>query len=335
MSEKPKKQNYKQLNQQQRDSLYKKRALGHSVSVIAAELGVHKSTLYRELKRNVNPKFNEYHPDAAQQLSRTRRRSRGSKIGSSKHLQQLIQESIVMSVSPEALAGRLKQEQYKYNISHESIYKWIYGEGRYLKLYESLTRKKRQRGFRSRRKKGQSKIPNRVSIHERPLLPAGEIGNWEVDTIHLSEGSESILTLYDKATKVTIGAKMTTRTTEETMDNLKEILSRLPEQLRKSMTFDNGSEFTAHECLKDFGVKNYFCDPYASWQKGGVENANGIIRRYIPKGSKGSDYSAEEVQAVIHRINMTPRKSINFRTPYEMLLQKLTGEDRIFPLFNL
>ena len=326
---------YKHLDQGDRDELYRHYSAGIAAKGIAGLLGIHRSTVYRELKRNKHPKHKSYLPDSAQKISWERKNRPGSKIKRAKQLQQKIREGLAMSLSPDVIAGRLKQELMDHEISHESIYKWIYGEARELKLYESLLRRKRYRGFRPSQKAGKTKIPNRVLIHEKPGHPATQPGHWEGDTVHFSKGKGAVVTIYDKATKVLFGAKMQTRKTDETIDNLKTILGHMPAELRRTMTFDNGSEFTNHEQLQaSFGVQTYFCDTYASWQKGGVENANGLLRRYIPKGSKAEDYSAEKVQSIIHRINMTPRKSLNYRSPYEILLKSLTGIDRMIPFFK-
>lgn len=330
-----KKRKFQHLDQKKRDTLYRHYSAGTEVGEIATILGVHRSTVYRELKHNRHPIHKSYLPDSAQTLSLGRRNRPGSKIKCSKQLQQIIQDAIAMLRSPEVIAGRLKRERFSHKISHESIYKWIYGEGKSFKLYQELARRKRLRGLRPSKKLSKSKIPNRKSIHERPEPPLNQLGHWESDTVYFSKGKETILTVYDKVTKVFFGAKMTSRKADETIDNLKEILKMLPKKMRRSITFDNGSEFTEHEQLQDaFGLKTYFCDAYAPWQKGGVENANGILRRYIPKRSKADDYTPEQVQLIFHRINMTPRKSLNYRTPYEMLLQQLTGKNRIIPQFN-
>lgn len=143
------------------------------------------------------------------------------------------------------------------------------------------------------------------------------------------------LTVYDTVTKVIFGSKMVTRTTVETIDTLSTIFDNLPEEYRQSITFDNGSEFTNHEILnKKYAVKTYFCDAHSPWQKGGVENANGIIRRFIPKGYKNKEPSAEEVQKIIKHINNTPRKSLGYKTPHETLLTLFKKQEIIIPLFK-
>lgn len=128
---------------------------------------------------------------------------------------------------------------------------------------------------------------------------------------------------------------MHTRTAEETLDNMKTIFSSLPEEARRLITFDNGLEFYEHQRLKDLlGIETYFCDTYSSWQKGGIENANGILRRSIPKGTKAEDCSAEQVQIYFKRMNAIPRKSLGYKTPYESFLQKINKKTIMLTLIS-
>ncbi len=258
-----------------------------------------------------------------------------TKIERSKGLEQTIEDFLAMGWSPEVIAGRLELDSGKQIISHESIYKYIYETAKQKGLQHLLLRKKRQRGRRPCQKINKSKIPGRVSIHKRPEAYKEEFGHWECDTVHLAGHKEVILTMYEKKTKLLLGAKMLTRTAAETVDFMKTIIKSLPVQSRRSITFDNGSEFFEHQQLiKDFGIETYFCDAYASWQKGGVENANGILRRFVPKKTKTEDCSAEQVQEYIKRINSTPRKSLGYKTPYEFFLQELTKQSIIFNLIT-
>ena len=326
---------YSHLNESQRKAIYQQLAAGRSQKEAAKKAGCSASAVSRELSRNKDPGLNEYLPDTAQKLSEQRRRRPGSKIERSGFLKEKIKAGLENKMSPEAIAGRLELESGQQMISHESIYKWIYGEGNKLCLQQYLVRKKRKRGKRPSRKVDKTGIPNRVSIHERPTEYAEEFGHWEGDTVYLSGGTEAIVTLYEKTTKLTLGAKMTTRKTDETIEFITALLSPFPAKARRSITFDNGKEFTNHQKLhEDLEAETYFCDPHSPWQKGGVENANGIIRRSIPKGSKSKDYSPQRVQDCLRNINNTPRKSLDFFTPYESFLKSLTGNTILMPLLT-
>ncbi len=326
---------YEHLNQSKRAMLYRLRKEGKSKSEIAQMLDCDRSTVYRELNRNRCEVNKCYLPDTAEKLSSSRRDQSGSKIGRSKKLQQEIEDYLTMGWSPEAIAGRLELESGKQIISHESIYKWIYGEGRHLVLHQHLIRKKRKRGRRPCRKVDSTKIPNRISIHKRPQSHKDCFGVWEGDTIHFAGHKGSILTLYEKRSKLTLGGKMNGLTSEEIIGAVEMIFKSFPEKARISLTLDNGKEFTNHEQLqKKLGLKTYFCDTYCSHQKGGVEHANGILRRSIPKGSRAEDYSSEDIQKYLHQMNSMPRKSLGYKIPYESFLQNLTNQHKIINLMT-
>ena len=308
---------YTQITQVQREEIYRQHADGRSPKEIALHVGLDRSTIYRELKRN-SYKGEIYSPDSAHMMALKRRRRPGTKISRSKYLQQSISKYLTMELSPQAIAGRLVSESEEHIISHESIYKWVYGEGKHLKLHIYLVRKKRKRGRRPCRKDKPPNIPNRVSIHDRPKEFETEFGHWEGDTVIFAGHKGALVTLYERQSKMTLAKKIDSKTTENTMRAIREMLGQLPTSARKSITFDNGTEFTNHAELHDIlSEKTFFCDPYSSWQKGGVENANGIIRRDIPKGSKACNYTDRDIEEIIMTINNMPRKSIGFLTAIE------------------
>lgn len=291
------------------------------------------SCISRELQRNSSRGF--YLPDTANLLSQKRRIKSGTKIKRSKWLPQNIEEHLAMGWSPEVIAGRLEQESGKHIISHESIYKYIYDTAKEKELYRHLVRKKRKRGRRPSKKANNVKIPERISIHQRPKSYSGEFGHWECDTVHFAGHQGAILTLYEKVTKITLGAKISTRTAGETLDYMKTIFKKLPAEARRSATFDNGLEFYEHQQLKNaLNMETYFRDTYASWQKGGVENANGILRRSIPKQTRAENCSADQVQICLRRMNITPRKSLGYKTPYESFLQNINKQTKILNLIS-
>jgi transposase, IS30 family len=322
---------YNHLTIEERHQIYRLLAGGRSLRSIGRAINRDISCISRELRRNGTQ--DGYLPDTANSLSRKRRTKPDTKIERSKGLQQKIEEHLAMGWSPEVIAGRLEHESGKQIISHESIYKYIYFTAKDKALYQYLVRRKRKRGPRPSRKINNTKIPGRISIHQRPKSYAKEFGNWESDTVHFAGRKGAILTIYEKQTKLILGAKMLTRTAEETLGYMKTIFEKIPTQARLSVTFDNGLEFYEHQRLSDaLNIETYFCDGYASWQKGGVENANGILRRSIPKKTKAEDCSAEQVQACLRRMNSTPRKSLGYKTPYECFLQNINKQTKILNL---
>jgi IS30 family transposase len=326
---------YSHLIKEQRDKLFELKKTGISKDEIAAKLGCSRATVYRELDRNKCPTHHMYLPDTAEKLQELRRYRAGTKLVQAKELQQIIEKQLIEGWSPEVIAGRLKQEQSEYTISHESIYKFVYGEGKDLNWVQYLVRRKRQRGLRPTMKVDKIRIPGRVGIQDRPKDHEEGFGNWEGDTIIYAGHEGAIVTLYERKSKLLLGAKMTTKTTKETMDNIEIIFSRLPEKFKKSLTMDNGLEFYDHQRVNDkFGMSTYFCAPFASWQKGGVENANGIVRRWVPKKTRQEETSPEEIQAIFRRINSTPRKSLSFKTPYEVFLTEVSGKPMLLSLLR-
>jgi IS30 family transposase len=326
---------YTHLTLDERHEIYRLLAGGRSRRSIAEAIGRDVSCISRELRRNCSEKQGSYLPDSADSLSRIRRHKSGTKIERSKQLQQNIEEHLAMGWSPEVIAGRLEQELGKQIISHESIYKYIYDTAKEKELHRYLVRRKRKRGQRFSQKINTTKIPGRICIHQRPESYNDEFGHWEGDTVHFAGHKEVILTIYEKSTKLTLGAKMHTRTAEETIDNMKTIFAKIPAEARRSVTFDNGLEFSEHQQLKgSVNMETYFCDPYSSWQKGGVENANGILRRFILKGTRADDCSAKQVQTYLKRMNSTPRKSLGYMTPYESFLQKTNKQTKMLTLIS-
>jgi len=293
-----------------------------SMRAIARMLEVAVSTISREIKRNKCAETDEYSSCNAEKLRLERKPAPCSKIERSRDLQTLIEDMLAMEMSPDAIANRLKQEGSCHAISHESIYKWIYGVAYERALYRYLYRRKRRRGRRPCLKAPRERIPDRVSVHERPATIREEFGHWEADTLHFAGRSGAVLTLYERKSKLLLGAKLHSRSSTETIDNLVTILEKLPENALKSITFDNGLEFYNYRLLKEkFGIATYFCDPYSPWQKGGVENANGLLRgRYIPKHFTENDVTATQVQTFMARINHTPRKSLHYLSPMESFL---------------
>ena len=309
--------NYHHLTREQRDVIYSLHQEGKSQNQIAKSIGVHRSTIARELKRNANDHLG-YLPDEANGSAHMRRYRPHSKICRSKDLQTIIVQYLSQGWSPEVIAGRLKLEGSKHQVSHESIYKWIYGDGKSLKLHTYLVRHKRKRGARPCCKVKKSLIPNRVPIAERPVAHTSTFGNWEGDTVIFAHNKGAIVTLYERQSKLLLGAKVSHKTAPIVTQAIKMLMRDLPQSALNSITFDNGGEFARHQELHPMlADQTYFCKPYASWEKGGVENANGILRRDVPKRSKQQDYTDEDITMIIDDINHTPRKSLGFFTPSE------------------
>jgi IS30 family transposase len=308
-------QSYGQLSEQERCAIFRLHAGGISRGEIARQLGRHKSTIGRELRRNALP--SGYQPVAAQRMAGARRR-RGTKIGRSSQLRETVDDQLLaMGRSPEQIAGRLEREQGKPVISHESIYRYIYSPlGRRQKLHRTLCRAKARRGRRPRQGERRPLIPFRVSIHVRPqsVTRRRRFGHWEGDLMAFRSPARPLVVCVERKSRLLLATGQDGKTAQTTKRSLKRLLGRLAPKARRSLTFDNGGEFARHHQL---GCKTYFCDPHSPWQKGGVENAIGRLRRDLPRATDLTHYSQQDLDDLIALYNDTPRKCLGYRTPLE------------------
>lgn len=321
-------QGYKQLSFEERVKIAQLRQSRSSTTEIAAALKRSKSTISRELRRNQAPP-GEYWPDRAQSLYKQRRK-RGSRIDRDQDLKDFVLLQLRCHAwSPEQISGYLKYRQQKIrSISHESLYQWIYGASQKgEKLYLYLTRHKKKRGLRKNRGAGISRIPQRISIHERPKIinRRKQFGHWEADLMSCSKNKQHMLVLRERMTMFTKSTRLDRKTAQETKQGIENLLIEIPHKARRSITFDNGGEFAQHHTLKNHlpGLETYFCDAYASWQKGGIENTNGRLRRDFPRSIDLKNMTQEDFDESIDNYNSTPRKSLKWMTPLEIFNKNL------------
>lgn len=223
--------------------------------------------------------------------------------------------------SPEEIAGRLKRKQGETIICHETIYQFIYAEeNKEKKLFEYLPRKQKKRKRQSGRKVHKSRIPDRVSIHQRPDVVNKRLvfGHWEGDTVEGRGHKDGIHTEAERVSRIFAAIKVDAITSELAVIAQKKIFSVLPEKARKSTTLDNGKENHLHRQLKEINMDTYFADPYSSWQRGTSEYHNGLLRRYLPKGTSFADLTQEELNDIVWEINNRPRKCLDYQTPQEV-----------------
>ena len=193
-------------------------------------------------------------------------------------------------------------------------------------LWEYLRRKQKRRRKLGGRKVQRIRIPDRVSIHDRPKIVARrkQFGHWEGDSIVGDKHASGLHTEYERVSSLTRFEKVERLTADDAVKASTKIFGPLPEKARRSTTLDNGSENTKHtEITIAFGVQAYFADPYSSYQRGGNENANLWIRYYFPKGTDFSTITEEEIQDVEWELNNRPRKRLNFKTPQEVFTEYL------------
>lgn len=297
-------------------------------SWIADKLKRDYSIIKREIKRNTGDHL-PYSAAVAQALAEKRaRKTNVKKLDKleNKELKEFVEEKLTEDLSPEQIAGILKEqppENISEKISHESIYNYIYNQSeKQKKLYLHLrtARKKRQKKFS--RKKHKNTIKDRVSIHSRPteIAEKKEYGHWENDLVEFGREQNGVLSVkYERKSMLCRLHKLSSKRAEENEDSITETIESLPHSWFKSVTRDNGKENANHmDTLNDFGVPTYFCDPYASWQKGGIENLNKLIRQYLPKRCDFAKITEREVYEIQEKLNSRPRKSNNFLTPNQV-----------------
>ena len=234
--------------------------------------------------------------------------------------------------SPEQISGRLRREHPTdtlWHISHETIYQYIYHPNtKDKKLWEYLRRKQKRRRKQNGRASQRSRIPDRVSIHQRPqsVEERKEPGHWEGDSIVGKGHKNGLHTAYERVSSLICMAYISSMTAQSSADAQKQIYERFPGNMRKTTTLDNGSEHVKHkEVEEETGITAYFADPYSSWQRGGNENGNMWIRYYFPKGTDFSTLSQQDIKDVERELNDRPRKRLDYQTPLEVFRQHLKG----------
>jgi transposase, IS30 family len=312
-------ENFSHLSYQERCQIYRGLCQGLSKGDIAKRLGRTKSTITREVKRNSDHAGYLY-PGEAHQMALDRHNKNEPKIDKDPKLKNYIIAKLYERWSPRVIAGRWSKEHEDSPISAEAIYQWIYGEiGETLNLKKLLIRARKKRGLKRRPK--QPTIKNRVSVNHRPenINQRVELGHFECDLM-FNSGSQSknICTLIERVTRNSILICNESKHTKTVVDALIEHITKTG-LVVKSITFDNGSEFAGHTRLNALGIATYFCDPGAPWQKGSIENLNGVARRYVPFAQKSQEITEDYVAKINDKINNMPRAILGFKTPNEVL----------------
>ena len=321
---------YRQLSLEDRCEIARLQADGRSVRQIAAALDRPPSTISRELKRNSGRQVG-YKPSYAQEQTKARR-WKGSRLEREPALRQAVLDRLAQGWSPEQVAGRLAFEAGRRVISYESIYRFIYAQMARHKDYRwrrYLPRGKSKRGCRGR-KGGSSAsfIEARVSLSERPPDAADRKtpGHWEADLMLFSKYGQAVLTVHERQSRLLVAMRPANKKAERIAGHLTALFAKLPERLRRTVTFDNGTEFARHRRLHRLAIETFFCDPYAPWQKGGIENAIGRMRRFIPRKTDLASLSENRFQALVAAYNNTPRKCLDWKTPAEAFSKVLHFE---------
>lgn len=314
---------------------------------IARELGRHPATIGRELRRVSHGRGVKgsprslYRARAAQQDADTQsRRPKPAKLATDLVLRREVQDRLEQNHSPEQIARRLRvdfPDDPAMRVSHETIYQALYVQSRGALKRELTTHLRTRRRLRKpHRKEGErrGRIPGMVNISQRPPEVADRAvpGHWEGDLIMGSVASNSAVgTLVERATRFTILLHLPDgHLSEHVAAAMSEAMTQLPDHLRRSLTWDQGSEMARHlEVAAATGLDVYFCDPHSPWQRGSNENTNGLLRQYLPKGSDLSFYGKGMLDQIAAELNSRPRKTLDWATPAEALAKILNTETGI------
>jgi IS30 family transposase len=299
---------------------------GQKSEAIARELGYNGSSIRREIRRNTA--HGGYDALVAQRRYEQRRKACRPK-GRLAHepLRDALSDLIAQEkLSPEVAAGRVRiqfPDDPRMHVCHETIYTGIYHNKHLLDyLLEFLVQARPKR-----RKRGQGKtrrgplIPNRVGIEERPAIvnERCEIGHWEGDLVVGKNQDGFILTLVERVSRMLHAVKLATKRPAEVCRAVIQALLDWPVSWVQTITFDNGTEFYEHETItQEVGAQVYFADPYSAYQRGSNEQVNGLLRRYLPKGTSFKDLAQQPLDEIVEEINNRPRKCLGFRTPTEV-----------------
>ena len=313
---------YAHLNIEERCQMARLHSEGYSLRQIAATLDRTPSTISRELKRN-GSKTLGYQPTYADKQARARR-WRGSKLERYPDLRDLVLTRLEQGWSPQQVAGRLARDKAKRRVSHETIYRFIYAQMARKKDYSwrhylPQTRSKHGR----RRYRGRSPasfITLRRALSQRP----GEVakrqtpGHWEADLMLFRKHGQAVVTLHERHSRLVLATRMAGKAATPTAEAMKRLLAGLPPAWRQTVTFDNATEFARHYRLHGLGVETFFCDAHAPWQKGGVENAIGRMRRVLPRKTDLAVLPKWRFRELVQAYNNTPRKCLGYQTPAEV-----------------
>lgn len=309
---------YSQITWAERYAIAALLAHGYNQAHIAYVLDRQRSTISRELRRNVSRTCGWYRPKLAEDYARTRRRrTRQHSQYTTAQWRQVVR-LLEAWLSPEQIAGLLR-EMGCFAICHETIYQYIKKDRRQGgQLYLNLRQGHRRRRKRYERRTAWPRQDRKRSILDRPpsVEARREIGHWEMDTMRGSFPSEPwLLTLVERATGYLRLGLLRARTVEEVNARASALLHAQPHPVR-SITVDNGSEFQGHLTLEEaLGTKLYFAQPYHAWERGTNENTNGLIRQYLPKGQSFATLTQYDCSAIARALNTRPRKRYNYATP--------------------
>jgi IS30 family transposase len=313
---------YKRINLSERENIFHLSRQNYTQTHIAKRLGRNKSSISRELGRSSSDPIG-YLPDRANDLAHNLTRRNLGLFHTNKDLAPFIIRLLKEGWSPEQISGRLKLERADLAVSHETIYKFIYSPyGQTQKLYLLLSKHKPKRTKWYSRKPRQSHIPESANIKHRPKVieQRRSSGHFEGDLVVFgSLKSNNVTTLVERKSRLVKLVYNKSKYTNEVIGGITNALSSLPNKQVKTITFDRGTEFAS---FRNLNIKTYFCNPHSPWQKGGNENFNGRLRKYLPKRFDSKKLSQDLLDNIEEKMNNQPRKCLGFRSPVEVFYNR-------------
>jgi len=319
---------YKQLTLQKRYQIWALLQQGYRQKEIAEQLGVHPSTISREIRRNWDTHTDKYEYTTAHFNAEHRHKSKPKYTVITLQIESYIREKLKAGWSPEQIAGRMKYEGVG-SISHETIYQFIYrNKANRGRLYKYLRHRNKKYHKRCNYYQRRGIIIDRVMIEKRPKIVEKKkrIGDLEIDTVIGKDHIGALVTAVDRKSKFTLIKKVSSKHAEVVTSALIEMLEPIKPVI-KTITSDNGKEFAYHKRVSQvLDTDFYFANPYHSWERGLNEHTNGLIRQYLPKKTDFTQISKEEIVTIQDKLNHRPRKVLNYRTPYEVFFEEFTKE---------
>ncbi len=318
------KYHYRHLNIEEREEARGLRENGVSFRKIAEILGRSASTISREFKRNATEK-GRYSAHNAQRQYKKRKQQNGQKNKlENEEVLSYVKSKLILYWSPEQISNRAKLEKKAFSVSYSTIYRAL-DKGLLEKSFKKYMRFRWM--YKKETKKRKCKFHNRKSVHERSEIANKrlEIGHWESDSVFGKRNTGALATHVERVSGFLISSRIPNTTSSVFVDATVKAFKKLPKELKKSFTVDNGSEFLQHERLCfETNMDVYFCDPQSPWQRGSNENTNGLLRQFFPKKTSFANIE-NDLEFAVELINSRPRKRLGWRTPYEVLQSILQG----------
>lgn len=324
--------NYTHLSKNERQRLYIYLEMGLSIRSISEKLSRHRSTLYREIKRN--KESDNYLPGVADQKANSRAFSgRRSKLERDGYLRDYVVKALKKGWSPEQISGRMKYQKLTIYVCPETIYQYVY-QSKDKALYHCLPYKQPKRHKRYARKKHQCRFGDMRLITERPadIHTRERFGHWEGDTIQFVGNKKKVITtLVERKSRMVFLMKNNSKHSRGVMEKISDKFEGLPQQMCKTITFDQGSEFADYRYLEGkMACRVYYCETHSPWQKGSNENMNGRLRRYLPSTTLIDHCSQAELDLLANKMNLCPRKCLGYKMPKELFIQQYKNDCRIW-----